>query len=107
MKFSTGAADLRSECRTETTWQPDSKDECQAANLVLESDALADQLLAGNNERANRMRRQRLHMDELIEAGAGKMRQTPRIVAISLVGRERLQCLVGVTALDAHDGQAQ
>src|SRR5215510_14473384 len=46
-------------------------------------------------------------MDGLIETGAGKMRQAPRIVAISLVGRERLQCLVGVTALDANDRQAQ
>jgi hypothetical protein len=44
-------------------------------------------------------------MHGLEEAGASQMRQTSRIVAISLVGRERLESLVGLPALNADHGQ--
>ena len=50
---------------------------------------------------------QRLHMHGLEEAGASQMRQTSRIVAISLVGRERLESLVGLPALNADHGQTE
>jgi hypothetical protein len=42
-----------------------------------------------------------LHMHRLEEAGAGQMRQPSRVVAIGLVGRKRLERLVGLPALDA------
>jgi hypothetical protein len=41
---------------------------------------------------------ERLHIDRLVEASAGKMCQPACIVAISLVRRQRLQCLVGRTS---------
>src|SRR5580704_11599900 len=39
-------------------------------------------------------------MHRLEEASSGEVRQTPRIIAIGLVGGERLERLVGVAALD-------
>ena len=53
------------------------------------------------------VRRQRLHMNGLEEAGAGEMRQAACIVAVGLVRRQRLQRLIGLPALDADDGQSQ
>jgi hypothetical protein len=50
---------------------------------------------------------QRLHMDGLEEAGASQVRQPSRIVAVGLVGRKRLERLVGLPALDADDGKAE
>src|SRR5271154_170378 len=50
---------------------------------------------------------QRLHMDGLEEAGAGQMRQPSRIVAVGLVGRKRLERLVGLSALDANHGKTE
>src|SRR3984957_20984719 len=44
---------------------------------------------------------QRLHIHGLEEASASQMRQTSRVVAIGLVGRKRLERLVGLPALDA------
>ena len=79
----------------------------EASDLVLQGDPLADQLLARDDQRSKSMRRQRLHMNGLEEASAGKMRQAARIIAIGPVRRQRLQCLIGLTALDAHDGQTQ
>ena len=46
-------------------------------------------------------------MHRLEEAGAGQMRQASRVVAIGLVGRQRLERLVGLPALDAHHGEAE
>jgi hypothetical protein len=45
-------------------------------------------------------------MHGLEEAGTGKMRQATGIVPIGLVRRQRLERLVGLPALDAHDGHA-
>src|SRR6266566_1386987 len=58
-----------------------------AADLVLQSDPLADQLLASNDQRSDSMCRQGLHMNRLEEAGAGEMRQAACIVAVGLVRR--------------------
>ena len=44
---------------------------------------------------------QRLHMHGLEEASAGQMRQPSRVVAVGLVGGERLERLVGLSAPDA------
>ena len=49
---------------------------------------------------------QRLHVDGLEEAGARQVRQPSRIVAVGLVGRQRLEHLVGLPALDADHGEA-
>ena len=57
---------------TQPARQPDPEHHRQAADLVLERDALADQLLACDDQRADGMRRQRLHVDRLEEAGAGQ-----------------------------------
>ena len=46
-------------------------------------------------------------MHRLEEASSGEVRQTPRIIAIGLVGGERLERLVGLSAFDAHHGKAQ
>jgi hypothetical protein len=48
---------------------------------------------------------ERLHMHTLEEASASEMRQASRVVAIGLVGRERLERLIRLPALDADDGQ--
>jgi hypothetical protein len=56
--------------------------------LVFQGHALANQLLAGDDQRAERMSLQRLHMHGLEEAGASQMRQTARVIAVSLVGRQ-------------------
>jgi hypothetical protein len=46
-------------------------------------------------------------MNSLEEAGAGKMTQAASIIAVGLVCRQRLQCLIGLSALDADDRQSQ
>src|ERR1700734_2806724 len=45
---------------------------------------------------------QRFHVHRLEGSCANQMRQSSRIVAISLVGRERLERLMGLPALDAR-----
>jgi hypothetical protein len=52
------------------------------------------------------MSRQRLHLHGLKEASAGQMRQPSSVIAIGLVGRKRLERLVGVPALDADTGRS-
>ena len=69
----------------------------------LQHDPLADQLLADDDQRANSVRRQRFHVYGLEEAGTGEMRQTTRIVAVGLVGSQRLQRLRGLAALDTDN----
>ena len=63
--------------------------------------------LARADQRAERMSLQRLHMHGLEEAGASQMRQTSRVVAIGLVGRKRLERMVGLPALHADHGQTE
>src|SRR5271165_5898491 len=46
-------------------------------------------------------------MHGLEEPGAGQMRQTSRVVAIGLMGRQRLERLVGLPAFDADHGKAE
>jgi hypothetical protein len=46
-------------------------------------------------------------MHGLEETGAGQMRQTSRVVAIGLVGRERLERLIRLPALDADHGKSE
>ena len=98
---------LLDEGGAEATRQPNAEHHGQAADLVLQRDPLPDQLLARNDQRANGMRRQRLHVYGLEEAGAREMRQAARIVAIGLVRRQRLQRLVGLPALDADHRHAE
>src|ERR1700689_2324474 len=50
---------------------------------------------------------QRFHVHGLEEASASQVRQPPRIVAIGLVGRERLERLVSLPALHADHGQTE
>jgi hypothetical protein len=75
--------------------------------LVFQGHPLANQLLARDDQRAERMSLQRLHMHGLEEAGASQMRQTSRVVAIGLVGRKRLERMVGLPALHADHGQTE
>ena len=79
----------------------------QASDLIFQGHPLADQLLARDDQRADGVGRQRLHMHGLEEASAGQMRQTSRVVAIGLVGRKRLERLVGLPALDADHGETE
>src|SRR5438874_9713662 len=65
---------LPDECRTERTRQSDAEHHGQAADLVLESDPLPDQLLASDDQRADGVRRQGLHMNRFEEAGSRQMR---------------------------------
>ncbi len=74
--------------------QPDAKDDSQTAVLVLKVDALSGELLPCNDRRPNSVRRQRLDMHRLEEAGPRQMRQAACIIAIGLVRRERPQRLI-------------
>src|ERR1051326_1924734 len=65
---------LPDERGAECTRQSDAEYHGQAADLVLESDPLTNQLLASDDQRADGMRRQGLHMNRFEEAGAGEMR---------------------------------
>ena len=60
----------------------------QVSNLVFQGHPLANQLLARDDQRAERMSLQRLPMHGPEEAGASQMRQTSRVVAISLMSRK-------------------
>src|SRR4029079_6649945 len=94
---------LLRECRTKPAREPDTEHNGQAAYLVLERDALSDQLLACNDQRPNGMGWKRLHMDGFEEAGPSKMCQPARIVTVGLVRPQRLQRLIGLSARDvAH-----
>ena len=83
----------------ERAGQSDPEHDRQASDLVFQGHSLANQLLARADQRAERVRVQRLHMHGLEEAGASQMRQTSRVVAIGLVGRKRLERLVGLPGL--------
>src|ERR1700722_11566276 len=50
---------------------------------------------------------QRFHVHGLEGSRANQMRRSSRIVAISLVGCERLERVMGLPALDAHRGEAE
>src|SRR5215510_7371165 len=65
---------LLDEGRAERTWQSNAEHHGKTADLVLQSDPLADQLLASNDQRPDSVRRQGLHVNGLEEAGAGEMR---------------------------------
>ena len=79
----------------------------QTSDLIFQGYSLAHQLLARDDQRADGVGRQRLHVHGLEEASASQMRQPSRIVAIGLVGRKRLERLVGLPALDADHGEAE
>jgi hypothetical protein len=87
--------------------QSDPEHDRQASNLIFQGHPLADQLLARDDQRAERMSLQRLHMHRLEKAGTSQMRQTSRVVAIGLVGRQRLERLVGLPALHTDHGQTE
>lgn len=89
---------LIGEGRTERARQADTEHHGETTDLVRQHDALTDQVLTRNDQRANGMRRERLHVHGLEESGAGKVRQTTGIVAIGLVGRKGLQRLVRLPA---------
>src|SRR4029450_6943536 len=94
------AADrLLRECWTKSAREPDTEHNGEAAYLVLERDAVSDQLLACDDQRPNGMGWKRLHMDGFEEAGTGKMGQPASIVTVGLVRPQRLQCLIGVAGL--------
>jgi hypothetical protein len=62
------------EGRAQCTWQSDAEHHGKAADLVLQSDPLADQLFASDDQRPDSVCRQGLHVNGLEEAGAGEMR---------------------------------
>src|SRR5215831_13080599 len=78
---------LLDEGGTECTWQSDTEHDGEAADLVLESDPMPDQLLASDDQRPDRMCRQGFHVNGLEESGSCQMRQATRVVAVGLVGR--------------------
>jgi hypothetical protein len=87
--------------------EPDPEHDREASDLVFQGHSLADQILACDDPRAECVSRQRLHMHRLEETGAGQMRQPSSVVAVGLVGRERLERLIGLPALDADHGEAE
>jgi hypothetical protein len=86
---------------------PDPKYDRQTSDLIFQSHALADQFLARDDERTDGVSRQRLHVHGLEEAGASQMRQPSRVIAVGLVGRKRLERLVGLPALDADHRETE
>ncbi len=102
-----GEHSLLGKAGAEPARQPDPERHRQSADLIFERDALADQLLTGDDERSDGMRRERLHMNWFEEAGPRQMRKTARVIAVGLVGGQRRQCLVGLSALNADHRQAQ
>ena len=50
---------------------------------------------------------ERLHVHGLEEPGTGQMRQPSCVIAIGLVGRQRLERLIGLSAFDADYGQTE
>ena len=77
--------------RAQPARQPDPEHDRQAADLVLERDPLADQLIARKDQRPDGMGWQRLHVDGFEETGTRQLRQPAGIVGIGLVRRQRLQ----------------
>jgi hypothetical protein len=66
----------------ERTGQSDPEYDRETADLVFQGHSLADQFLASDDQRADRVGRQRLHMHGL----TSQMRQASRVVAIGLAG---------------------
>ena len=91
----------------ERSRKPDPEHDRQASGLVFQGYPLADQLLARDDPRAEGVSWQRLHMPGLKEPGASQMRQTSRVVAIGLVGRQGLERLLGLPAFDADHGKSE
>ena len=87
--------------------EPDPEYNGQAPDLIFQGHALSDQLLARDDQRADGVGRQRLHVHGLEEPGASQMRQPSRVVAVGLVGRERLERLIRLPALYADHGKTQ
>jgi len=102
-----GRESLIHERGRESARKPDPEHNGQAPDLVFQGHPLADQLLARDDERADRVGRQRLHVNGLEEAGAGQVRQTSRVVAVGLVGREGLERLIGLPAFDTGHREAE
>ena len=92
---------------SERARQPDPKHDREAPDLIFQGHSLADQLLARDDQRADGMGRQGLHVHRLEEPGAGQMRQPSRVIAIGLVGRQRLERLIGLPAFDADHRKAE
>jgi hypothetical protein len=78
---------LPDEVGAQGSWQSDTEYHGKAADLVFQSDPLANQLLPGNDQRSDSVCRQRFHMNGLEEAGASQVRQAARIVAVGFVRR--------------------
>src|SRR3984885_7331583 len=72
----------------ERAGQSDPEHDRETTDLIFQGHSLPDQLLARDDQRADRMSLQRLHMNGLEEASAGQMRQPSRVIAVSLVGRQ-------------------
>src|SRR5215475_9980926 len=66
---------LLDEGGNECTWQSDTEHDGEAADLVLESDPMPDQLLASDDQRPDRMCRQGFHVHGLEESGSCQVRQ--------------------------------
>jgi hypothetical protein len=87
--------------------EPDPEHDREASDLVFQGHPLTDELFARDDQRAERMSLQRLHMHGLEEAGASQVRQPSRVIAVGFVSRKRLERLVGLPALHAHHGEAE
>jgi hypothetical protein len=96
---------LVDECSRERAREPDPEHERQASYLIFQGHSLPDQFLARNDQRSDGVSRQRLHVYRLKEAGASQMRQASSVVPIGLVGRKRLERLIGLPAFDADHGE--
>jgi hypothetical protein len=76
-----GPQRLFDEGGAEGPWQAATEYHGESTDLVLQHDPLAGQLLARDDQCANGMRRQRLHVHGLEEVAAGQMGEATRIIA--------------------------
>ena len=91
----------------ERAGQSDPEHDRETTDLIFQGHALSDQLLARDDQRADGVGRQRLHVHGLEEPCASQMRQPARVVAVGLVGRERLERLIRLPALYTDHREAE
>lgn len=78
----------------------------QSADGVVEPDTRLNQVPASGDDGAHAVRRRRLDMHLLVEAGARQLREARGVVRIGLVSLHRLQALVSLPRADTDDRDA-
>lgn len=87
--------------------RPDPEGGAEPADGVVESDTRFDQVCAGGDHRADAMRRRCFDVHLFVKAGSGQLRQPGSVMRIGLVRLHRLEALVRLSRIDAHDRDSQ